>query len=155
MDGDFFVGAALSTTLMKLALRYVALTKDKKRQNTFIAESMLIMASIIHLGKSGLPAKTITDDDLDRIATCIRSLWEQSPLMFDIYTNACRQSLSDMLTIKAAEEKEYAKSKERKTVRVQADDPIGFIQLVAKNELGVGENMFDLTLSQALGMTAK
>lgn len=36
MDGDFFIGAALSTTLMKLALRYVALTKEKKRQNVGI-----------------------------------------------------------------------------------------------------------------------
>ena len=33
MDGDFFVAAALSTTLTKLALRYVSLTQDKKRQN--------------------------------------------------------------------------------------------------------------------------
>lgn len=33
MDGDFFIGAALSTTLMKLALRYIALTTDKKHQN--------------------------------------------------------------------------------------------------------------------------
>lgn len=33
MDGDFFVGAALATTLTKLALRYITLTEDKKRQN--------------------------------------------------------------------------------------------------------------------------
>jgi hypothetical protein len=67
------------------------------------------MASIIHLGKSGLPTKAITDDDLDRIATCIRSLWEATPLMYAIYDQACRQSLSTMLVTKAAEEKEYAK----------------------------------------------
>lgn len=93
---------------------------------------MLIMASIVHLGKSGLPTKVkitslhqedhlsdaliiplclqaITDDDLDRISTCIRSLWEATPLMFEIYNKACRQSLSDMLATKAAEEREYAK----------------------------------------------
>ena len=33
MDGDFFVAAALSTTLTKLALRYVSLTQDQRRQN--------------------------------------------------------------------------------------------------------------------------
>jgi len=33
MDGDFFVGAALATTLTKLALRYVAQTPDKRKQN--------------------------------------------------------------------------------------------------------------------------
>lgn len=54
MDGDFFIGAALGTTLAKLALRYGALPGiDSKRANSFCAESMLIMASVLHLGKSG------------------------------------------------------------------------------------------------------
>ena len=59
MDGDFFVGAALSTTLTKLALRYITLVSDAKRQNMVLAEAMLIMASIIHFGKSGLSTKVI------------------------------------------------------------------------------------------------
>lgn len=33
MDGDFYVAASLATTLTKVALRYVALVEDKKRQN--------------------------------------------------------------------------------------------------------------------------
>lgn len=33
MDGDFFVAASLATTLTKLALRYVAIVPDKKKQN--------------------------------------------------------------------------------------------------------------------------
>lgn len=33
MDGDFYVAASLATTLTKVALRYVALAEDKKRQN--------------------------------------------------------------------------------------------------------------------------
>ena len=33
MDGDFFVGAALATTLTKLALKYITNTPDVKRQN--------------------------------------------------------------------------------------------------------------------------
>lgn len=33
MDGDFFVGAALATTLTKLALRYVSLTENERSQN--------------------------------------------------------------------------------------------------------------------------
>ena len=33
MDGEFFVGAALSTSLTKLALKYVALISDSKKQN--------------------------------------------------------------------------------------------------------------------------
>lgn len=155
MDGDFFVGAALATTLSKLALRYITLTKDRKRQNAFLAESMLIMASIIHFGKSGLPTKPITDDDVDRIATCLRVLAEKSELMHEIFSDKCRGSLSIMLAAKVQEEKEMQKKKERKAIRVQADDPISFMQLLDKADQGMGENMFDLTLSQALGMTAK
>lgn len=155
MDGEFFVGAALATTLSKLALRYITTTQDVKKQNSFIAESMLIMATIIHLGKSGIATKPITDDDVDRIATCLRVLSEQTPLMSEIFSNGCRNALSLMLAAKLAEEKETQKAAERKVVKVQADDPIAFAQLINKNELGATENMFELTLSQALGMTAK
>ncbi|KAL3881649.1 hypothetical protein ACJMK2_028061 [Sinanodonta woodiana] len=155
MEGDFFVGAALATTLTKLSLRYANITKDEKKKNSFIAESMFIMATIIHLGKSGLATKPITDDDLDRIATCLRVLSEQTPLMNEIFNRSCRQSLSLMLAAKQAEEKEMQRAAEKKIVKVHADDPISFSQLINRDELGATENMFELTLSQALGMTNK
>lgn len=155
LDGEFFVGAALATSLTKLALKYIALHPDVKRQNAFLAEAMFIMATVLHLGKSGIPTKPITDDDVDRIATCLRVLAEQSPLMMEIYTAASRHSLSLMLAAKMAEEKEAQQAAERKVVKVQADDPIAFAQLINKNELGATENMFELTLSQALGMANK
>ncbi|XP_048767337.2 coatomer subunit beta-like [Ostrea edulis] len=155
MDGDFFVGAALATTLTKLALKFIANTNDMKRQNSLVAESMLIMAAIIHLGKSGLPEKPITDDDVDRIATCLKVLAEKSQLMGEIFNNECRQSLSMMLTAKMEEEKELQRATEKRTIKVQADDPISFAQLVNKAEMGATENMFELTLSQALGVSSK
>lgn len=52
MDGDFFIGAALGSTLTKLALRYSKLVSPLQA-NRFDAEIMLIMAGIIHLGQSG------------------------------------------------------------------------------------------------------
>ncbi|XP_052810345.1 coatomer subunit beta-like [Mya arenaria] len=155
MDGDFFVGAALATSLTKLALKYVRLTNDVKKQNAFLAESMFIMATVLHLGKSGIPTKPITDDDVDRIATCLRVLSEQSPLMTEIFNAASRNSVSLMLAAKMAEEKEAQQAMEKTVVKVQADDPISFAQLINKNEMGATENMFELTLSQALGMTNK
>ena len=48
----------------------------------------------------------MTDDDLDRIATCIRVLAERTPLMNDIFNDSCRESLSMMLASKVEEEKE-------------------------------------------------
>lgn len=38
---------------------------------------------------------------------------------------------------------------------MQPDDPISFVQLLSKADQGIGENMFELTLSQALGHTSK
>ncbi|KAG5862152.1 hypothetical protein JTB14_011376 [Gonioctena quinquepunctata] len=66
MDGDFFIGASLASTLTKLALRFGNITSAAQK-NRFDAEIMLIMAGIIHLGKSGLPTKPITNDDKDHI----------------------------------------------------------------------------------------
>jgi coatomer subunit beta len=56
MDGDFFIGAALSTSLMKLALRYISLTKDKKRENvcfTYFIPLPHVLTSIHLLGICG------------------------------------------------------------------------------------------------------
>jgi len=52
VDGDFFIGAALASTLTKLALRCGNLAPVEKR-NRFDAEVMLIMSGVIHLGQSG------------------------------------------------------------------------------------------------------
>lgn len=139
MDGDFFIGAALATTLTKLALKYISITQDPKRQNAFVAEAMLIMATIIHLGKSGLSAKPITDDDVDRIAVCLRVLAERTDMMDEIFNKACRGSLSLMLAAKIEEEKQLQEAAERKVVKVHADDPISFAQLISKSDQGMGE----------------
>lgn len=155
MDGDFFSASALATSLCKLAIRYISLETDLHKQNAFVAESMLVMASMLHFGKSSLPTKAITEDDIERIGTCIRVLAEASPTLTTIFHTNCRESLSNMLQVKLDEDQLLQKSKERKDTGVQADDPICFFQLQAKNHLGVTENMFDLTLSQALGLSGK
>ena len=36
MDGEFFVGAALSTSLTKLALRYVTIVNAPRKQNVSV-----------------------------------------------------------------------------------------------------------------------
>ncbi|KAG8438436.1 hypothetical protein GDO86_008931 [Hymenochirus boettgeri] len=156
LDGDFFVAAALATTLTKIALRYVALVQDQRKQNSFVAEAMLLMATILHLGKSSLPKKPITDDDVDRISLCLKVLSECSPLMKEIFNKECRQSLSHMLSAKLAEEKlSQKKESEKRNVTIQADDPISFMQLTAKNEMSSKEDQFQLSLLAAMGTTQR
>ncbi|PIO16399.1 hypothetical protein AB205_0087130, partial [Aquarana catesbeiana] len=156
LEGDFFVAAALATTLTKIALRYVALVPEKKLQNSFVSEAMLLMATILHVGKSSLPKKQITDDDVDRISLCLKVLSECSPLMSEIFNKECRQSLSNMLHAKLEEEKlSQKKESEKRNVTVQADDPISFMQLTAKSEMSSKEDQFQLSLLAAMGTTQR
>lgn len=67
---------------------------------------MLIMSTILHLGKSGMSDKPINDDDLDRIALCLNVLCEGSELMTEVFNKLCRDSLDKMLLVKAAEDKQ-------------------------------------------------
>ena len=70
MEGDFFIGASLATTLTKLALRFVR--QIGNQQNQFCAEAMLVIAAILHLGRSGLPQKPISNDDAERLGLCLK-----------------------------------------------------------------------------------
>ncbi|XP_060526014.1 coatomer subunit beta [Cylas formicarius] len=149
IDGDFFIGAALASTLTKLALRYGNLTSADKR-NRFDAEIMLIMSSIIHLGQSGLPTKPITNDDRDHILLCLRVISDRSQAIIDIFTRYCRRALNDMLLAKELEEATNQKAKEKSSAKIQTDDPINFLQLEAVKSGELGENMFETSLSQAL-----
>ncbi|XP_022103946.1 coatomer subunit beta-like [Acanthaster planci] len=156
MDGDFFVGASLATVLTKLALRFIELNKNPKQQNSFLAEAMLIMATVIHLGKSGLAKNNITDDDLDRIAMCLRVVADRHSLMSDVFTRDCRNSLQTLILTKQTEEKEQQKGSDKKLVSVQADDPINFLQLMAKTDNGGTEDQLTMSLSLAtMGTTGK
>lgn len=153
MDGDFFIGAALGTTLAKLALRYMSLTSDSKKQNRFCSETMLIMASVLHLGKSGLAAKNMTNDDADRLYLCLQVLSDKSPIIVNIFNENCRRALSIMLAAKAEEEASTQKAKEKPGSVVHADDPISFLQLSSSRgagDLGGTENVFELSLNQAV-----
>ncbi|CAF3966090.1 unnamed protein product [Rotaria sordida] len=156
LDGDFFIGAALSTSLCKLVIRYMNLENDSIKQNRFCAEAMFIIASILHLGRTSLSSKPMNEDDYDRMLMCVRLLNERLPITFQIFGHDCRTALAEMLTIKAQEQKEIEKklSKE-KAATVEPDDPIRFTQLLSSNEFDEKEDILDLTLKQAIGTIGK
>ncbi|XP_014207629.1 coatomer subunit beta [Copidosoma floridanum] len=151
MDGDFFIAAALATTLSKLALRYKEMESDEKKSKRMIAESMLIMSSLLQLGRSGLPTKAMTHDDAERISLCLRSLACPTPLVQKVFTEGCRDALSKMLAAKAEEDQQTQKAKEKPSNIVQVDDAIQFLQLNCNSDLtgGVGD-MFEQSLSAAV-----
>ncbi|KAH7727282.1 coatomer subunit beta-2 [Aphelenchoides avenae] len=156
LEGNFFVASALATTLTKLVLRFADINKGvPARVNKLAGEALLVAASIIHLGKSGLTKTPITEDDLDRLSTTIRLIVDQWPEASDVFLTECRSSLELMLSAKGdADRHEDVKAKKAKVV--QPDKTISFTQLSARVGEGVtGTNLFDLSLSQALGTAPK
>ncbi|CAG0879752.1 unnamed protein product [Cyprideis torosa] len=153
MKGEFYIAATLATTLAKLSLRYRTLITDTKKINRFAAEAMLIMASILHLGKSGLSASAMTNDVAERIQVCLQVLAADSPMMSDVFIRSSRQALDNMLKAKTDMEDQQRKSalNKKRGLLVQPDDPISFQQLLARNELGDKEDIFELSLTQAVG----
>ncbi|XP_066591144.1 coatomer subunit beta [Prorops nasuta] len=151
MEGNFFIGASLATTLAKLALRYKCLEKDVHKYNRMQAEAMLIMSSVLQLGRSGLPAKAMTHDDAERLSLCLRSLACPNTLVQKVFTEGCRDALGRMLMAKAEEDSQNQKAKEKPGNIVQVDDAIQFLQLNRNADLtGGAGDVFEQSLSAAV-----
>ncbi|EZA50635.1 hypothetical protein DMN91_003531 [Ooceraea biroi] len=151
MEGDFFIGASLATTLAKLALRYKMLESSLQKSNRLQAEAMFVMSSVLQLGRSGLPIKAMTHDDAERISLCLRSLACPTPVVQKVFTEGCRDALGRMLTAKAEEDSQNQKAKEKPGSVVQVDDAIQFLQLSRGSDLAGGAgDVFEQSLSAAV-----
>jgi len=155
LEGNFYLGAVIANTLVKLCFRFNTLESDDSKQNSFGAESMLIISSIIHLGKSGLPTKAMTDDDYDRMMLCLQVISERSPAMGNLFTEQCRLALSRMLTAKAEEEETMRKDKKQAKVVEHVDDHIMFSHLTKGNDPSSTDDMFDLSMTMAVSGAKK
>ncbi|CAG2119165.1 unnamed protein product, partial [Medioppia subpectinata] len=160
LNGEFFIGTALANCLVKLALRYRQVVGAGKQTNSFLAQSMLILTSILHLGKSKLITQTINDDDFERIALCLMILTQISApngvnpeveaLVNTMFLSEMRSSLESMLTSSKSEAEEAKHAvKSRPNKCVESDDHLVFSQLMSKNSETI-ENQFDVSLSQAI-----
>ncbi|XP_018019307.1 coatomer subunit beta-like [Hyalella azteca] len=159
MLGNFYLGSVIANTLAKMVFRYFLLETDAFAQNRFAGEAMLIMTSIVHLGKSGLSQKPMTDDDYDRIMLCLHVVSERSSILSEIFTAKCRDALSHMLTVKTEEEEEANKKKKSKEggdgVNEHVDDHISFSHLMKSSQLSTTDDMFDLAMSKAVSGVKK
>ena len=150
LDGEFFISAVLSTTLTKLSLRYATIESNVTHQNLFVAKCMLIMASCLHLGQSGLSKVPISLDDADRIQTCIRILSDSTPMMNEIFGGECRKALEQILKMKEAYDKNL-KTKGKKQRKIQPDEPIAFQVLTSLTAGSDSMDALEMSLSAALG----
>lgn len=159
LQGHFFIAAALARTLTKLALKYLQLKVNEPiKQNRFISETMFIMASVLHYGKSGLAKKPMNEDDTDSVNVCLRIVSERSNLILKLFDDQSKQALSTLLNAKLNDEPDsesMKKSSTKKNLKIQADDPLRFSQLMSANDFADKEDVFDLTLKQAIGALSK
>jgi coatomer subunit beta len=153
MDGDFFIGTTLASTLTKLALKYIDWETHDVKRNRVCTTAMLTMSSILHLGKSGLPKKPITNDDIDRIYLCLKVLSERTPEIVKIFKQSCKEALANMLIAQTEEENQEKKDKQKLAAKIQPDDPISFPQLTSGRNDQLGENVFESSLNEALAGT--
>lgn len=159
-DGDFFIGAALASDLVKASLRYVQLEQDQKAVNEFIACSMLILTSILRYGQSDIPKKPISEDDVKKISMCLKVLMENLYNDQLDLVGQTREALDHMLAIKSdqesrLEEKASAGSREtqasKKETSTGVDDGILFGLLTPKGGASTQkENIFETSLAQAV-----
>ncbi|KAF8323804.1 Coatomer, beta subunit [Clavulina sp. PMI_390] len=151
LQGDFYTGSVLASTLTKLILRYSKLSTDLASTNALRAEAMLIMTSIIRVGQSKFVATPIDEDSQERIMNCIQTLSQvkDSEAVTDIFLNDTKAAFANMV---AAEEKktQEAAAKEVKAVAIQVDDTITFRQFSKKSGVD-GLDDFERDVSRATG----
>lgn len=154
LNGDFFLGAVLSTSLTKMVLRYAEISAGSSRSNALRAEAMLIMTSIIRIGRSEFVSSPIDEDSNDRIQLCLKTLGTVGGdgILTQVFLEDTRKAFTQLV---AAEEDKAAKKKaaDKKAAEVQVDDVITFRQLKSKKALADGADEYDIDLTRATGVT--
>ncbi|CAD5210309.1 unnamed protein product [Bursaphelenchus okinawaensis] len=154
-EGNFSIASVLATSLSKLVLKYNQFCQNTTSVNKLAGEALLILSSIIRLGRSEIPAKKITEDDLDRLSTSVRIISDKWPRAEEILLEECRTSLDLMLKVKGDSDR-HEDVNTKKSKIIEADSTINFTQLASKaGEVTATANLFDLSLSQALGTAPK
>ncbi len=60
---------------------------------------MLIMTSIIRLGRVELPKTPIDDDSYERILTCLRIISDPDEKTEEVFLEACRKSFATLMSV--------------------------------------------------------
>jgi len=150
LEGEYFLSSSLAVTLTKLALRYATLSKDQSKANSYTALSMLIITSVLRLGKSELPPQPIDPDNYERISICLRALAEPKPLTNDNFLVVCRQTFAALLDSRKSSESGKGLADGKKVS--QADELISFRQLRGKKANADDfADQYDLDLTKATG----
>jgi len=133
LDGDYYLATILSSTLAKLVMRFSELPGTTELSNSFRAEAMLTMSSIIRVGQSQFVKTSIDEDSIDRIMSCFRALAEFKELkdVEDVFLTETKAAYTTMLAAEDKLKRDKA-MEERSKSAIQVDDVISIRQLVKK-----------------------
>lgn len=133
LDGDYYLATILAASLTKLVMRFSELSGNSDVSNSFRAEAMLAMSSIIRVGQSPLTKTRIDEDSVDRITICFRSLAEYKTIkdIEDVFLADTRSAYSTLLKADDKVKRDQAQAEKNKSA-VQVDDGLSIRQLARK-----------------------
>lgn len=142
LDGDFFLAAVLSSTLVKLVLRVESVGISPAKVNALRAEALLVMVSILRVGATSFVKERIDEDSADRILACIKFLTDaedsdaiRQGFLQDTRAAFQTQVESEQSAKNAEKDKEFQENAE------QVDDAIIFRQFEQNGGSGSGDSM--------------
>jgi coatomer subunit beta len=135
LAGDFFLASVISTTLTKLAVRYINLAEDAgvppSSANRLHAECMLYIVCMLRLGEGGETPTPIDSDSTDRMMVCVNTLAKPQEADVDVWLNACRSAYDALIADKVKQKEDEEADKDKPPVS-QADDLIDFYHLKSR-----------------------
>ena len=116
-------------------MRFSELPNANDLANSFRAEAMLTMSSIIRGGQSHFVKTRIDEDSTDRIMSCFRALAEYKQIkdIEDVFLSETKLAYTTMLVAEDKLKKDKA-MEERNKSAIQVDDVIFIRQLVKKGQ---------------------
>lgn len=116
-------------------MRFSELPNANDLANSFRAEAMLTMSSIIRVGQSHFVKTRIDEDSTDRIMSCFRALAEYKQIkdIEDVFLSETKLVYTTMLVAEDKLKKDKA-MEERNKSAIQVDDVIFIRQLVKKGQ---------------------
>jgi coatomer subunit beta len=97
MNGDYYLGAVLASCVTKLVLRLIELGAGAALENSYKAEAMLIMTSMIRIGQSDFVSIPLDEDSYDRMLSCLRVLGNLDRDVIDIFVKDCKAVYANMV----------------------------------------------------------
>ncbi|CEG36146.1 coatomer subunit [Plasmopara halstedii] len=161
LNGDFFLGAAVASTLTKLCLRLsngdlASATARDVAIKKLVVTSTRYMCAIVAFGQAKTSKHEIDQDSARRILMCVRVLLDpaSAQAMHTIITEECRDAYRRLLDTQKMQESEAARAAGGDSEPLtQVDELINFRQLRGKKALGSTDIDIDdgADINRALG----